>query len=1101
MPNINFKFDADSSKVERAIKRLGTEFEKVVNTGDNIDKTLLDFSALVDKSADKVQNLKSEMQKLNAVNLQNMATQFERINAGSFNELIQGLRNTQTGAVGVGNSIEDLITKLGLSRNSLQQVTTSMRQALGNMGYGSAEYTATLSQLATLEQAMSRIDQNVTAGASNTFAANQAKIASTQGYASILQQSISQVQQSNAEMTSNTLNTVIIGGSRLTNFVQGMVREYFTAMKRIESATKEAAELMVIEMENSTSAQERLIAEAYRFREANNGAIPLRIFEDNANPKAPAFIEFMQKELRQLVDDLHNGVINYEEFVTRVQSIDVNSLAAFDTIKKTIKDQNNLYDIALVDLKNKNHPSMQINSFFDEKKLSRSAENMMAFAMEVKDASELTQKTLAELKGKSELEIQAISNALQKLKQQVPIDSPVYKAATTQIGLIGQKMQETAKANQALAGGSTSATMAIQQLGFAVGDASMVTQNWKGALMGIGNNIPFVIGNIMEMNAAAKTAGTSGFKAFTTALAGPAGILLAVNATLFALQVLPDIYTSIGNAAGGASSKMKKLTDATKLSSIMADEAVVKNIGEAKSLQSLTVQLKATTAGSTERKKIVSEIIAINPEAVKGIDLNTASEKELGIWIDKTISSLREKIKAQLTDIVLAPVYAKFAEAYAKYAQAQEDYTTALNDKNMVEVNQLISGRTNDLSKDSKYLLAKQLVDIAEKRQNEAKAKLDKSFDTSDFGRATDTVDFYLNQILGKEVKPVVKEPKKKDDGDGSKSGKDGKGDEYTALEKLNSQWDLLIAKETDADKIAFLKYQKAFSIWELTQKVVKEQEDRDSAHIQYLEAEKEYALYLLDIKDKYDSKITDQTKADQASMKASNENYIEMRMKAIESLKELSERTKLEGMSESEQLEYDMKKELNEVEVDDFGLKEERKFQITEYFANKRIQIERSSWDRGMSIVSNALGAYTAMFTQYTDSYKAFAIAQVGIDMWVGATSAFRELPFPLDWVQFSAVLAQGYASIDEITKVSAYAKGGIVSQPTLGLVGEAGAEIIAPVRDFQSYSRDLIQSANGGFGSGDKELVAHIKGTDLMFMMQRVEKRANRQKVGGSV
>lgn len=1097
MPNINFKFDTDASKVERAIQRLGSEFDKVVNSGDKIDQSLIDFAALVDKNAGKVQNLTNEMKKLSAVNLQNMANQFRVINEGGFDQLLVGLRNIQTSTVGVEGAVENLITKLGLSKNSLQQIISQMRQALGNMTVGSQEYRATLSQINLIEQSLSRLDQSVSANAATTITANNNKISSTHGYTSVLQASVAQVQQNNATILTNTLNTVNSLSSRFDNFTDYMIKQYFGSLQVLKNSTKDEVDIMINHWEKYGTEIEKVLAQAIRIHQTGlKGADKqiLNLFRSSANPQAPAFTEFITKELQELVVKLHSAEISYEEFVTRIQAININGLAAFDTIKETVLKHNKDMSVNALEALNPEHPYSQINSFFDETKLSRASESLMAFALKTQDASKLTQNVLEQLKGKSELEVQAILNALQKLKQTMPIDSAAYKAATVQIGTINQEMQKTARANQTLAGGTSSATMAIQQMGFAVGDASMITQNWKGALMGIGNNIPFVIQYIQEMSVAAKTAGTTGFKAFTQALAGPAGVLLAVNAVIFAMQVLPDVIDFVGKAAEGTAGKMKKLTKEIQETVYASQGEVATAVKQKARFQALIPVIEKTTAKTKERKDVENELKKLLPQNIDLTDLYTLSQADL----KKELQKINEELAKNVANTVKVAVANAIATEIAKMTVENMKLSQQLGEKGInsakwktigvagkqgaggalgggmfVDIITAIAGG-NDLQN------AIETLESNKKAMAELYKELEKVTATIDFSQKT--------------FKDERKDPKDKKD----------KSNEYTALEQLSKNWDKIIAKETDAEKISFLKYQKAFAIWELSMKILKTQEEKDDAEIQYLEQEKAYALELLEIKEKYLEKITSATKEDTDAEKERRDAYskqVEMRLEAIDKLKELQGRTTVEGMTEANRLEYDMKQELHAVEVDDFGLKEERMTEIKKYYAKKRVALEKASWAKQMDIVSNFLGAVGGLFQKNTLAYKALAIASATVDTYKAANLALASSPPPFNYIEMATVIATGLSNVASIvdTKVTGYAKGGLINSPQIGLIGEAGPEIVAPVRDFKSYSRDLVQAAVGG--SGDRELIATVKGTDLVFVLQKAEKKVNRLKIGGSV
>jgi len=1124
MPNINFKFDADSSKVERAIKRLGTEFEKVVSTGDNIDKTLIDFGALVDKNADKIQNLKSEMQKLNAVNLQNMAQQFERINAGGFNELIQGLRNVQTGVVGTENSIENLITKLGLSKNSIQQVANSMRQALGNMGYGSAEYTATLSQLNILEQALGRIDQTVTASASNTVAANQNKITSAQNYMNTIRTSNQQFEQ---EMSGRG------GGSR-----ESWVEAYATAFTHLLEIARQSRSQFEVEMQKYPASTQKALLEVEKYLDGMSKTISgdmtggesyqkafdsmmLKLKENFREDQTAmnGFSGFMQSQLDDLIASFLKTEKSYEETLASIQTMRVSDLASVDDIEAALararKAMQNLgtgNTDGSQELKN----LTRLEEQFSRNKLDKIVADLKEFSMNVSSNADLVKKTFELLADKTEVEINSILNELNRLKQNTSIDTNQYKGLVAQIGAVNEVVQRTARANQALSGSSSSATMAIQQLGFAVGDAGMITQNWRGALAGIGNNLPFIAQGIMEMNAAAKAAGTTGLKAFGAALTGPAGILLGINAAIFALQVLPDIFAKISNssvttakALKSTKDILKELTAAMKVSTVLSDDSTRSTLAEGVAFKELTTRLQATTAGTKERKVVVDQIQAAYPEYIKNIDLNKTSEKELAKWVRDSTAALYGKIKAMLLDKLIEKNADALVEATASYQIAVENDAKVKKEK-----------KTNNKSDNAIYDKEGNLVGYGE-TPTDAKAadnylkrtkkELDKV--TAEFNKnltLSTTIAESVMKSLGFDPSLANTDPDAlKDMNKELKGEKPKKQDEYTALEELSDKWDKIIAKESDAKVKEDLRYAKALAIWDLTKKTIKDKADFNKAEIAYLEAVMEYSKIIearrKENSDKLFARMSkeyeDQVKIDKAQ-EATDEEMTKRRLEANEMLLSLSERAKTEGMSEGDRLTFDEQKELNEVAIDEYGMKEERMTQIKAYYAKKRAKLEEASWEKQMSIIANFLNAAGSLFQKNTLAYKTLAIASATVDTYKAANLALASSPPPFNYIEMATVIASGLANVASIvdTEVTGYAKGGLIDRPHLGLVGEAGAEIIAPVRDFASYSKELVQAAVGGMGGG-KELSVTVKGSDLVFTLQKATKKVNRQKVGGKL
>lgn len=70
---------------------------------------------------------------------------------------------------------------------------------------------------------------------------------------------------------------------------------------------------------------------------------------------------------------------------------------------------------------------------------------------------------------------------------------------------------------------------------------------------------------------------------------------------------------------------------------------------------------------------------------------------------------------------------------------------------------------------------------------------------------------------------------------------------------------------------------------------------------------------------------------------------------------------------------------------------------------------------------------------------------------------ASFASIPFGLGIPAAAAVIAGMVAAFKGLRKVLAFATGGKVEKPTLGLVGEAGTEIIAPEKDALTVMREM--------------------------------------------
>ena len=81
------------------------------------------------------------------------------------------------------------------------------------------------------------------------------------------------------------------------------------------------------------------------------------------------------------------------------------------------------------------------------------------------------------------------------------------------------------------------------------------------------------------------------------------------------------------------------------------------------------------------------------------------------------------------------------------------------------------------------------------------------------------------------------------------------------------------------------------------------------------------------------------------------------------------------------------------------------------------------------------------------------------------------------------AAIVSGIFSSLIGGISVPQFAQGGIVTGPTIGLVGEAGPEAIIPLRRLNEVT-----------GMGNMELVTRVSGDDLYLIMQRATTRKNR-------
>lgn len=128
-------------------------------------------------------------------------------------------------------------------------------------------------------------------------------------------------------------------------------------------------------------------------------------------------------------------------------------------------------------------------------------------------------------------------------------------------GLIAKNLNNNNVTRQSVAG-TSQMTNAIGALGWAVGDANMFLVNFRMGMMSIANNIPMIVQGLLQAKAAAEAAGTSIRTALIASLAGPGGLMLAINGLMFALQLLPNLFSETTKSVKDQKEEVDKLRTA-----------------------------------------------------------------------------------------------------------------------------------------------------------------------------------------------------------------------------------------------------------------------------------------------------------------------------------------------------------------------------------------------------------------------------------------------------------------------------------------------------------------------------------------------------------
>jgi len=237
---------------------------------------------------------------------------------------------------------------------------------------------------------------------------------------------------------------------------------------------------------------------------------------------------------------------------------DITLKISIDGTEATATIQN--VDGLLDDLRSKASASGKTDPFTG---VTQAAKNLQTELIALGGQSEKTSQTIADFitaNRMSETEINSVVNALRTQQQTLAINSTEYNNTKNAISNLGAATNLLQK-NQAIAN-ATSIQMApsfgqaragLMQLGYVVQDSSMFFVNFRMGMMSVANNIPFIIQGFMALKESANELKVTMGTALKQALTGPTGVLLAVNAVMLAMTVLPKLFDD-----GTASIKKQK---------------------------------------------------------------------------------------------------------------------------------------------------------------------------------------------------------------------------------------------------------------------------------------------------------------------------------------------------------------------------------------------------------------------------------------------------------------------------------------------------------------------------------------------------------------
>jgi hypothetical protein len=600
----------------------------------------------------------------------------------------------------------------------------------------------------------------------------------------------------------------------------------------------------------------------------------------------------------------------------------------------------------------------------------------------------------------------------------------------------------------------TAAFKAMNSLMTSISETSTTTKTIIMVLAGLAAAIGPVLIAVGFLSTNMITGFTNASKAvkylWATMMANP---LVAITALVAGLTAVYLVQMGV----------FKQLTDVQKEVNNLKKESAAATIKEENELQRLVKLAENQNVSLSERKKAIAAINAISPEYLNGITLETIGTDSAKKSMDKYIGSLRQKAMTMAANAKIEALTAKKLELQTGEADAGSSVMGAL-------------ALAYGVATNNGNLLAKGAVDRANRTKTEI-ASINKLIET--YAK--------MGNIDLNKVESATSTGTQTATGAPKAAKKGGKDPVEEAKKKAFEESNKYFAGEFD--KLSALK-----------DKVGKEdQAAADALATKYLtDRQKEVG----DLASVYDQQINERNRLHQST-------------KAIDE--------KFRSDSAALNAKYDQEDLLALEEK--FGAVAEviNTFANTDAAtaaANVAAQMERIM-AIGQMVADTAGQAFSALGQSIVDS---MGLASTGLEGFAGqmmqtlvalgamvAKQLVMNLASSLGFVMQGAAqsgAATGPAAIfttpafistavggvlAAFAAIPKFAAGGIVSGPTMGLMGEypgakSNPEVIAPLSKLQG----MMDQGNGGGGAMTGEFV--LRGQDLVVALQRAEKQRNR-------
>ncbi len=178
-------------------------------------------------------------------------------------------------------------------------------------------------------------------------------------------------------------------------------------------------------------------------------------------------------------------------------------------------------------------------------------EGLISETMKYAQVNDVSVKSISEYITSQNLSTETIQNSIRALELEIKtlaVNSEAWQQKTTaSVNLrsalttltAGQSgFNQTVKAGLP---GTNQMNMAVMQFGYALNDAQTFMINARMGMMGIANNIPMIVQNFIQAKNAAGGSATA-LQLVTRSIMGGGGLIIGINALMFAMQFLPKIF-------------------------------------------------------------------------------------------------------------------------------------------------------------------------------------------------------------------------------------------------------------------------------------------------------------------------------------------------------------------------------------------------------------------------------------------------------------------------------------------------------------------------------------------------------------------------------